>query len=82
VKVWGEKKVQGMTVEARIEGSRNLNENGEEVEDDEDEDWEDDDEEMEDAPQFLCQESERPIRSETELDEDGFTVVENGSKRH
>jgi hypothetical protein len=82
VKVFGEKakKVQGRKVEARIEGSSNLNENGEEVEDDEGEDWEDDDEEMEDVPPFLCQESERPIRSETEVHEDGLTMFKRQVK--
>jgi pre-rRNA-processing protein TSR2 len=85
VKLWEEKaeKVRGKKVEAKIEDLRNVNENGEEVEDDED--WEDDDgedEETEDVPQLLGQQPERSRRSEPEVDDDGFTVVKKGSKRH
>jgi pre-rRNA-processing protein TSR2 len=73
-------RVRGRKAEAKIEDLRNVNENGEEVEDDEDEDWED--EETGDVPQLLGQQSGRPRRSEPEVDEDGFTVVKQGSKRH
>ncbi|KAH6899497.1 Pre-rRNA-processing protein TSR2-domain-containing protein [Coprinopsis sp. MPI-PUGE-AT-0042] len=87
VKLWEEKaeKLRGKKVEAKIEDLRNVNEDGEDV-DDGDEDWEDDDggedDEMEDVPQLLGQQSERPKRSEPHVDEDGFTVVKKGSKRH
>lgn len=88
VKVWEEKadKLKGKRVEANIQDLRSVNENGEEVDDGDEEDWEDDDgegdEETEDVPQLLGQQAERPKRSEPEVDEDGFTVVKKGGKRH
>jgi pre-rRNA-processing protein TSR2 len=77
-------------IDARIECSTSANVTGEEADEDDEENWEDndddgrerEDEEMEDAPQLLGQQSRRPRRSEPEVDEDGFTVVEKGSKRH